>query len=54
MYKTKLVLCPVVDSVPLLAVVLYTGVAYVGFFSNFDLIPGLSHITGIVSYRIFG
>lgn len=54
MYMTKLVLWPVVESTPRLAVVLYTGQAYEAFFWNCALTPGFNHITGIVSYNILG
>ena len=51
---TKLVECPVVDSVPRLALVLYTGHVYVGAGLKSTLRPGFSHVTGMVSKRILG
>lgn len=43
-YITKLVECPVVDKVPRRALVLYTGLAYVGFGVKVDFSPGIIHI----------
>lgn len=53
-YITKFVECPVVESTPRLALVLYTGHSYHGLGIVSDLTAGFSHIIGTVSNRIFG